>query len=157
MPLLHEKKLKVDFTWLLPEEKRDLPLPAYETSGSAGMDVGAAIDQEVVIAPGERVLIPTGFAVAIPCGFEIQVRPRSGLAIKHGITIINSPGTIDSDYRGEIQIGLINLGREKFTVKRGDRIAQLVLAPVVTICWQPVEYLDKTERADGGFGHTGIR
>lgn len=148
---------QVQITWLLPIDKQNLPLPGYETSGSAGMDVCAAIDNQVVIAPGEIVLIPTGLAMAIPQGFEIQVRPRSGLAIKHGVTIVNSPGTIDSDYRGEVKIGLINLGRDSFTIQRGDRIAQLVLAPVARACWQLTDQLDDTGRGAGGFGHTGVR
>lgn len=149
--------LPVRITWLLPEEQRDLPLPGYETSGSAGMDVCAALEREIAIQPGEIVLVPTGLAMAIPSGFEIQVRPRSGLAVKHGVTIVNSPGTIDSDYRGEVKIGLINLGRESFTIRRGDRVAQLVLAPVVTARWQLSETLDTTPRGAGGFGHTGVR
>ncbi len=148
---------QVTICWLLPEEKRDLPLPGYETSGSAGMDVGAAVDIDVVIGPGEIALIPTGFSVSIPPGYEIQVRPRSGLAVKYGVTVINSPGTIDSDYRGEVKIGLINHGNVSFTVKRGDRVAQLVLAPVVQAKWQIAESLDETERGAGGFGHTGVR
>lgn len=121
------------------------------------MDVCAAVEEELQIAPGEIVLVPTGFAVAIPEGFEIQVRPRSGLAVRHGITIINSPGTIDSDYRGEVKVGLINLGAESFVIKRGDRIAQLVLAPVTLATWQVCDELDDTERGAGGFGHTGVR
>ena len=144
-------------TWLSPGDQSDLPLPRYETSGSAGMDICAAVTADTVLAPGEILLIPTGLAVAIPDGYEIQVRPRSGLAIKHGVTIVNSPGTIDSDYRGEIKIGLINLGRECFTIRRGDRIAQLVLAPVATIRWQLTDRLEHTERGPGGFGHTGVR
>ncbi len=148
---------QVEICWLTSENTADLPLPAYETAGSAGMDVAAAVDGEVVLTPGDIALIPTGFAVAIPSGWEIQVRPRSGLAVRHGITIVNSPGTIDSDYRGEVKIGLINLGRESFVVKRGDRIAQLVLAPVARVEWRAVARLDSTARAAGGFGHTGVR
>lgn len=147
----------LQITWLLPGDQRDLPLPRYETTGSAGMDICAAVTADAVLAPGEILLVPTGLAVAIPRGYEIQVRPRSGLAVRHGVTIVNSPGTIDSDYRGEIKIGLINLGRESFTIKRGDRIAQLVVAPVVTACWQLTDRLDDTERGPGGFGHTGVR
>lgn len=150
-------KQQVQICWLLPEEKRDLPLPGYETTGSAGMDVCAAVEHEQVLEPGDIVLVPTGFAVAIPKGFEIQVRPRSGLAVKHGITIVNSPGTIDSDYRGEVKIALVNLGRKSFVIQRGDRIAQLVLAPVVTACLQLTEVLEDTARGSGGFGHTGVR
>lgn len=149
--------VNVAITWLLPPAQQDLSLPSYETAGSAGMDVAAAIDASLTIAPGEIVLVSTGFAVAIPPGFEIQVRPRSGLAVKHGVTIVNSPGTIDADYRGEVKVGLINLGRQPFTLRRGDRIAQLVLAPVARGAWVQVDQLDQTERGSGGFGHTGLR
>ncbi|MBU2588397.1 MAG: dUTP diphosphatase [Alphaproteobacteria bacterium] len=130
-----------------------LPLPAYATSGAAGMDVVSA--EDVVIAPGARHAVATGLAVAIPQGFEIQVRPRSGLALKHGITVPNTPGTIDSDYRGELKVILINLGNEPFTVQRGDRVAQLVLAPVLQAAWDEVAELDATTRGAGGFGSTG--
>ncbi|MDZ4138126.1 MAG: dUTP diphosphatase [Erythrobacter sp.] len=130
-----------------------LPLPAYATSGAAGMDVVSA--EDVVIAPGARHAVATGLAVAIPQGFEIQVRPRSGLALKHGITVPNTPGTIDSDYRGELKVILINLGNEAFAVQRGDRVAQLVLAPVVQAAWDEVAELDATDRGAGGFGSTG--
>ncbi|WP_296719588.1 dUTP diphosphatase [Erythrobacter sp.] len=130
-----------------------LPLPAYATSGAAGMDVVSA--EEVTIAPGERHAVATGLAVAIPAGYEIQVRPRSGLALKHGITVPNTPGTIDSDYRGELKVILINLGSEPFAIARGDRVAQLVLAPVVQAAWDEVAELDATERGEGGFGSTG--
>ncbi|MDZ4277303.1 MAG: dUTP diphosphatase [Erythrobacter sp.] len=130
-----------------------LPLPAYATSGAAGMDVVSA--EDVVITPGARHAVATGLAVAIPQGFEIQVRPRSGLALKHGITVPNTPGTIDSDYRGELKVILINLGNEPFTVQRGDRVAQLVLAPVVQAAWDEVTELDATDRGAGGFGSTG--
>jgi dUTP pyrophosphatase len=122
---------------------------------AAGMDVAAAVDGPVMLAPGETILLPTGFAVAIPPGFEIQVRPRSGLAIKHGVTIINSPGTIDADYRGEVKIGLVNHGVEPYTIRRGDRIAQLVVAAVQRAELQVVDELDNTNRQSGGFGHTG--
>jgi len=118
--------------------------------------VAAAVDKEVVIEPGAIVLVPTGFAVAIPAGYELQVRPRSGLAATYGLTLVNSPGTIDSDYRGEIKIALINLGRERFIVRRGDRIAQLVLAPVTRARFDEVATLDPTARSAGGFGHTGV-
>ncbi|MGY6551180.1 MAG: dUTP diphosphatase [Erythrobacter sp.] len=131
----------------------DLPLPAYATSGAAGMDVVAA--EDVVIAPGARHPVATGFALAIPPGFEIQVRPRSGLALKHGITVPNTPGTIDSDYRGELKVLLINHGTEPFAITRGDRVAQLVLAPVVQAMWEETSELDETERGAGGFGSTG--
>ena len=130
-----------------------LPLPAYATPGAAGMDVVAA--EEVTLAPGGRHPVATGFSVAIPEGFEIQVRPRSGLALKHGITVPNTPGTIDSDYRGELKVILINHGAEPFPIHRGDRIAQLVLAPVTLAAWVEVAELDETERGAGGFGSTG--
>jgi dUTP pyrophosphatase len=130
-----------------------LDLPAYATAGAAGMDVLAA--EDVTIAPGARHAVATGLAVAIPPGFEIQVRPRSGLALKHGITVPNTPGTIDSDYRGELKVILINLGSEAFAIRRGDRVAQLVLAPVVQATWLPADELDETARGEGGFGSTG--
>ena len=130
-----------------------LDLPAYGTSGAAGMDVRAA--EAVRLAPGARHAVATGFAMAIPDGYEIQVRPRSGLALKHAISVPNSPGTIDSDYRGELKIILINHGEETFEIARGDRIAQLVLAPVVQAKWDEVDELDDTERGEGGFGSTG--
>ena len=152
-----DSTVAVALSWLIPEEKRDIGLPDYETSGSAGMDVAAALDDEVTVAPGGIVLIPTGFAVAIPPGFEMQVRPRSGLAVRHGVTIVNSPGTIDSDYRGEVKIGLINLGRREYTIRRGDRVAQLVLAPVSRAKWEIMEKLDETARGAGGFGHTWVK
>lgn len=151
------RRQHVRICWLRPQDAEDLVLPDYETAGSAGMDVCAAVEDDTVIKAGEIVLVPTGFAVAIPPGFEIQVRPRSGLAVKHGVTIVNSPGTIDSDYRGEVKIALINLGSKPFVIRRGDRIAQLILAPVTTVCWQPTAQLDQTERGAGGFGHTGVR
>ncbi len=134
-----------------------LELPSYETAGAAGMDVRAALAEEapVTLAPGERALVPTGLSVAIPEGYEIQVRPRSGLAAKHGITCLNTPGTIDSDYRGEIKVILINLGQLAFTIRRGERIAQLVLAPVTRLIWEEVAVLAETSRGAGGFGSTG--
>lgn len=132
---------------------QDLPLPAYATAGAAGMDVVAA--EDVVLAPGERRAVPTGFALAIPAGFEVQIRPRSGLALKHGITCLNSPGTIDSDYRGEVKVILANLGSEPFAIARGDRIAQLVTARVEQTHWVESEALDTTIRGQGGFGSTG--
>lgn len=134
-----------------------LPLPAYETDGSAGVDLRAAISatEPITLKPGERKLVPTGLSIALPNGFEAQVRPRSGLAIKHGITCLNSPGTIDADYRGEIQVILINLGQDPFVINRGDRIAQMVVAPVTQLDWQMVEVLDDTKRGKGGFGSTG--
>ncbi|MEO5865648.1 MAG: dUTP diphosphatase [Sphingomonas sp.] len=136
----------------LPHGK-SLPLPAYATDGAAGMDVVAA--EDLVLAPGARHAVATGFALAIPEGFEVQVRPRSGLALKHGVTCLNTPGTIDSDYRGEVKVILANLGSEPFTVTRGDRIAQLVPAPVQRAALDEVENLDETARGDGGFGSTG--
>lgn len=131
-----------------------LPLPAYATPGAAGMDVVSA--EDVVISPGARHPVATGLALAIPDGFEVQVRPRSGLALKHGITVPNTPGTIDSDYRGELKVLLINHGTEPFVIARGDRVAQLVLAPVVQAIWDEVTELDATLRGAGGFGSTGI-
>ena len=142
--------------WLAPEQDRDIQLHAYHAEVASWMDVAAAVPGPLVLAPGEIRLLPTGFAVAIAPGFELQVRPRSGLAIKHGITVVNSPGTIDADYRGEVKIGLINLGPAPFTIQRGDRIAQLILAPVCRASLEVVETLDETARQDGGFGHTGV-
>ena len=132
-----------------------LDLPAYETSGAAGMDLRAAVDTPLTIAPGERVLIPTGLVMELPRGHEGQVRPRSGLAIKHGITLINSPGTIDEDYRGEVMVPLVNHGTEPFEVTRGMRIAQLVVAPVVQVRVEETTAIGETRRGDGGFGSTG--
>ncbi len=133
----------------------DLALPAPSTEASAGADLLAAVTDPVVLKPGERALIPTGIAIGLPVGFEAQVRPRSGLAAKHGVTILNSPGTIDADYRGEIGVILVNLGEKAFTVSRGDRIAQLVIAAVSRAQWLEVDTLDETERGGGGFGSTG--
>ncbi|MGB3167661.1 MAG: dUTP diphosphatase [Alteraurantiacibacter sp.] len=130
-----------------------LALPAYATDGAAGMDVLSA--EDVTLAPGARHAVATGFALAIPSGYEVQVRPRSGLALKHGITLPNTPGTIDSDYRGELKVILINHGTEDFAIARGDRIAQLVLAPVTQAQWEEVDDLDETARGAGGFGSTG--
>lgn len=134
-----------------------LPLPAYETSGSAGMDLRAAVDEgaPVTLPPGGRALIPTGLTIALPDGYEAQVRPRSGLALKFGVTCLNSPGTIDSDYRGEVGVILANMGAEPFTVRRGDRIAQLVVAPFTQARLNEVDSLDDTARGSGGFGSTG--
>jgi len=134
----------------------DLPLPAYATSGAAGMDLLAAVRLPLTIVPGERALIPTGLAVALPPGHELQVRPRSGLALRHGIVLPNSPGTIDADYRGEVQVILLNAGSEPFTVERGMRIAQAVLAPVLRAEWVEVAELETTARHEGGFGSTGL-
>ena len=135
-----------------------LPLPAYETPGAAGMDLRAAVadDAPIVLRPGARTLAPTGLTIALPLGFEAQIRPRSGLAAKAGITCLNSPGTIDSDYRGEVKVILINLGEEDFVIRRGDRIAQMVVAPVIQATWSAVGSLDETARGAGGFGSTGV-
>jgi dUTP pyrophosphatase len=133
----------------------DLPLPSRATTGSSGFDLHAAVHAELSIEPGGRALVPTGVRIAVPPGYEAQVRPRSGLALRHGIVLPNAPGTIDSDYRGEIQVILWNVGREAFVVRRGDRIAQLVIAPVVHAEWREVDELDPTARGAGGFGHSG--
>jgi dUTP pyrophosphatase len=133
----------------------DLPLPAYGTPESAGCDLLAAVDAEMTIAPGKRALIPTGLKMMLPDGYEAQVRPRSGLALKHGITVLNTPGTIDADYRGEVGVILINLGDEDFVITRGMRIAQMVIAPVTQTRWQEVTSLESSERGEGGFGSTG--
>jgi dUTP pyrophosphatase len=133
-----------------------LSLPCYMTPGAAGMDLYAALLEDVVLEPGAIVLVPTGLEVAIPEGFEGQVRPRSGLAVKHGISLPNTPATIDADYRGEIRVPLINLGRETFSVSRGMRIAQLVIAPVVRVTWDEVDALPVTDRGGKGFGHSGV-
>ncbi len=139
------------------EHGQDLPLPSYETAGAAGMDLYAAVPQDapLVLQPGQRDLVATGISIALPQGFEAQIRPRSGLAVKHGITCLNTPGTIDSDYRGEIKVILINHGAESFTITRGERIAQMVVAPVVQASWHEVPQLPPTSRGSGGFGSTG--
>ncbi len=134
----------------------DLPLPRYATQASAGMDLSAALAQPLDLAPGERVRVPTGIALALPAGYEAQVRPRSGLAAQHGVTVLNSPGTIDADYRGEIVVVLVNHGTESVQIERGMRIAQLVVAPVTTVALQLVDDLPASRRAEGGFGSTGI-
>ena len=134
----------------------DLPLPTYMTDGAAGMDLHAAVEADVSVGAGEVSVIPTGLEVAIPEGYEGQIRPRSGLAVKHALSIPNSPATIDADYRGELRVPLINLGREPFVVTRGMRIAQFVVAPVVRVTWEEVEELPATARAKGGFGHSGL-
>lgn len=135
---------------------RDLPLPSYASPGSSGFDLRAAIDGEVVLRPGERLLVPTGLVLEIPPGWEGQVRPRSGLALRHGIGVVNAPGTIDSDYRGEVGVILINLGEAPFELKRGDRVAQLVIAPVERIEWEEADSLEASGRGSGGFGSTGV-
>jgi len=140
---------------LRPEEDADIPLPRYMTPDAAGMDLCAAVRQDTVLETGQIRLLPTGFAMAVPRGYEAQVRPRSGLAVNHGIGMINSPGTIDSDYRGEVMIALINLGRAAYTVRRGDRIAQMVIQRVRQVLLEEVEHLEATARSTGGFGHTG--
>ena len=136
---------------------RDLPLPRYASEDAAGLDLLAAIDEPVELAPGTRKLIPTGISIALPQGYEAQIRPRSGLALKHGVGLLNSPGTIDADYRGEIAVILINHGDAPFTIARGDRIAQLVVAPVTRLAWVENEILPESARGAGGFGSTGKR
>ncbi len=145
----------VEFKYL--EHGAGLPVPVYETPASAGMDLRAAVPDErpLTLAAGEAALVPTGFAMALPIGFEAQVRPRSGLAAKHGVSVLNTPGTIDADYRGEVKVILINFGKTPFVVERGMRIAQMVIAPVTTANWQVVETLSETERGTDGFGSTG--
>ena len=133
----------------------DLPLPAYATVDSAGMDLLAAVGVELVLAPGARAVVPTGLAIALPSGYEAQVRPRSGLAARHGLTVVNSPGTIDADYRGEVGVILANLGSEPYTIARGARIAQMVVAPVVRVAWTETEALPRSRRGADGFGSTG--
>ena len=137
-------------------EVEPLPLPRYMTSGSAGMDLLADVVEPTELSPGARALIPTGIAIELPAGFEAQVRPRSGLALRHGVTLLNPPGTIDSDYRGEIQVLMINLGERPYTVRRGDRIAQMIVAPVVRAELREVDALADSRRGPGGFGHTGV-
>ncbi|TYC72306.1 dUTP diphosphatase [Stappia sp. BW2] len=137
------------------EHGRDLPLPAYQSVLAAGLDLLAAVDGKVTLAPGARALVPTGLAMALPAGYEAQVRPRSGLAAKYGVTVLNTPGTIDADYRGEVKVILINLGEDPFEISRGDRIAQMVIAPVLQADIVEVEVLSETERGTGGFGSTG--
>jgi dUTP pyrophosphatase len=132
-----------------------IDLPAFETAQAAGADLRAAISEPVILSPGERSLIPTGFCMALPAGYEAQVRPRSGLALKHGITVLNSPGTIDADYRGEVGVLIINHGDQDFTVSRGDRFAQMVIAPVTQGRFEVVQSLDETRRGSGGYGSTG--
>ena len=136
---------------------RDLPLPQYATSGAAGMDLLAAIDKEIVVQPGAIAAIPNGIALALPNGWEAQLRPRSGMALKFGVTVLNAPGTIDSDYRGEVKTILVNHGPEPFTVSRGTKVAQLVVAAHARVEWAESDNLEETERADGGFGSTGLR
>ena len=139
------------------QNDNDLPLPSYESEGSSGMDIRASVEEPVMLNPGEIKLIPTGFAVSVPSGYEVQIRPRSGLALKYGIGLVNSPGTIDSDYRGEIGIIMTNWGSEPFIVKRGDRIAQMIISRVYQAQLIEAHDLDNTTRGPGGFGHTGIK
>ena len=134
----------------------DIPLPSYETAHAAGMDLRAAVEAELVIKPGDRKLVPTGLRIALPEGTEAQVRPRSGIAIRNGISMVNTPGTIDVDFRGEIRVIMINHGQDDFAINRGDRIAQLIVAPVLSAQWEEVDSLDETLRGEGGFGHTGV-
>ncbi len=149
--------LKIEIRQL--ENFGDLQMPAYETDLAAGVDLRAAIDPDtaVVLQPGERALIATGLAMALPPGYEAQIRPRSGLAYKHGISVVNSPGTIDADYRGEVKILLINHGRQAFSINRGDRIAQMIIAPITQAVFNVVDTLSKTQRGAGGYGSTGIK
>ncbi len=147
----------LQFRYIRPAADRDIPLPRYMTPHSAGMDICAAVAEDIALHPGEIVPVATGFAVAVPPGYEAQIRPRSGLAARHGITLINTPGTIDADYRGEIMIPLINLGKTLYVVHRGDRVAQMVIQKVYPVKPTIVEHLDDTGRAGGGFGHTGYR
>ncbi len=148
-------QLNIRLKRLHPEKDADLMLPCYMTQGASGMDICAALEAPVTLAPGGIALIPTGFALQIPNGFEAQMRPRSGLAVKHGIGLINSPGTIDADYRGEVKVALINMGSATYTIRRGDRIAQMVFQRVLRANLHVVEDLNDTQRHDGGFGHTG--
>ncbi len=138
-----------------PDADSDIPLPRYMTAHAAGMDVCAAVDRPVVLAPGDIALIPTGFAMALPEGYEAQIRPRSGLAVNHGVSLANAPGTIDADFRGEVKIALINLGKSAYTVNRGDRVAQMIICPVCRAALLVVDELDESRRSSGGFGHTG--
>ncbi len=146
-------KIKISLTPL--DHAVGLNLPTYATEQSAGMDLTAALEEAIELAPGDRLLIPTGLSIALPRGYEAQVRPRSGLALKHGVTVLNTPGTIDADYRGEIGVILINMGKEDFTIERGMRVAQLVIAKHETVQWEVTEALEESDRGTGGFGSTG--
>lgn len=146
----------IRFLRLNPDRDADIPLPRYMTTYASGMDIFAAIEHDLSLAPGEIACVPTGFAMSVPHGFEAQIRPRSGLSVKHGIGIINSPGTIDSDYRGEVMIPLINFGKTPFVLRRKDRIAQMVISRVYQFPIELADHLDETERNTGGFGHTGV-
>ena len=149
-------ELVIQLKQLHPERDADIPLPRYMTPHAAGMDICAAINDSLTLDPGRIALVPTGLAMALPQGYEAQVRPRSGLAVKHGISIVNSPGTIDNDYRGEVKVGLINLGLTPYTLRRGERIAQIVIQRVAQAKIRVVTELDETQRNDGGFGSTGV-
>tara|TARA_Y100001958_G_C21075804_1_gene433791 strand:+ start:475 stop:915 length:441 start_codon:yes stop_codon:yes gene_type:complete len=140
---------------LIKRLSKEIPLPKYETEGSSGMDLSANIESSINIDPGKKEIVPTGIAISVPNGFEVQIRPRSGLAAKHNITVLNTPGTIDSDYRGELKIILINLGKESFKIEKGFRIAQMVVCPIIKAKIEEVEKLNKTKRGKGGFGSTG--
>ena len=142
---------------LIKRFSKNITLPKYETNGSSGMDLAANIENEIDLAPGKTAIIPTGLAVSIPKNFEIQIRPRSGLAAKNQITVLNTPGTIDSDYRGELKVILVNLGKENFKIEKGIRIAQMVLCPVVKATLKEVDILEETKRGEGGFGSTGVK
>ncbi len=148
--------LKVQISRLDPDATADVPLPKNMSQDAAGMDIYAAVEDELAIHPGQTVAVPTGFAIAVPHGYEAQVRPRSGLAMKHSLIIPNSPGTIDSDYRGEVRVLLANFGANPFIVRRGDRIAQMVICPVMRVEWDETALLPDTDRGAGGFGHTGV-
>ena len=146
----------LEFMRLRPDTDEDIPLPRYMTPEASGMDIHAAVDVPKILEPDEIALIPTGFAMALPSGFEAQIRPRSGLAVKHGIGLVNSPGTIDADYRGEVKIAVINHGKTPFTIHRGDRIAQMIIGRTYQVRVAEVRHLGETDRNSGGFGHTGI-
>ena len=152
---MSDEKIKVELTPL--EHAVGLNLPSYATEQAAGMDLTAALEEAIELGSGERALVPTGIAIALPAGYEAQVRPRSGLAIKHGVTVLNTPGTVDADYRGEIKVILVNHGKEAFTVERGMRIAQMVVERYETVGWKVVNSLEETDRGDGGFGSTGSK
>ena len=140
---------------LIKKKSNKITLPKYETEGSSGMDIAAHIEKEIVIEPGDKAIIPTGFSISIPKGFEVQIRPRSGLAAKEGISVLNTPGTIDADYRGEIKVILINLGKKKFFIENGMRIPQMVVSPIIQAQFKEVEFLPETKRGESGFGSTG--
>lgn len=148
-------KIPLKFKRIDPQGDADIPLPRYMTPYAAGMDICAAVQAPLTLAPGDIAMVPTGFAMALPSGFEAQIRPRSGLAIKRGVTVVNAPGTIDSDYRGEVKVGLINLGPAPYTIERAERIAQMVIQQVCQVRIEVVDRLDETARNDGGFGSTG--